>query len=184
MGLKFKIIFGYSILIVLLAVTIYLFRSEQIKRNTLLRNERELVNTWQLTEQIYADLLELATEGEMVSVWKHEDYISYRKKRTDICDTLQILKNNAHTLGLQNRIDSLCFLLKDKELLLGTVMNTFKRLKNQTDIVNERIPTIISKVEETSRYYKGKSHSRGTQAEKKHFFHISQKREKIRISST
>lgn len=31
MGLKFKIIFGYSILIVLLAVTIYLFRSEQIK---------------------------------------------------------------------------------------------------------------------------------------------------------
>ena len=147
MGLKFKIIFGYSILIVLLAVTIYLFRSEQIKRNTLLRNERELVNTWQLTEQIYADLLELATEGEMVSVWKHEDYISYRKKRTDICDTLQILKNNAHTLGLQNRIDSLCFLLKDKELLLGTVMNTFKRLQNQTDIVNERIPTIISKVE-------------------------------------
>ena len=76
MGLKFKIIFGYSILIVLLAVTIYLFRSEQIKRNTLLRNERELVNTWQLTEQIYADLLELATEREMVSVWKHEDYIS------------------------------------------------------------------------------------------------------------
>lgn len=63
-GIKVQIIFGYSILIVLLAVTIYLFRSEQIKRNTLLRNERELVNTWQLTEQIYADLLELATEGE------------------------------------------------------------------------------------------------------------------------
>ena len=78
MGLKFKIIFGYSILIVLLAVTIYLFRSEQIKRNTLLRNERELVNTWQLTEQIYADLLELATEGEMVSVWKHETQLQHR----------------------------------------------------------------------------------------------------------
>lgn len=147
MGLKFKIILGYGILIVLLAVTIYLFRSEQVKRNTLLRNERELVATWQLTEQIYADLLELATEGEMVSVWKQEDYLSYRKKRKDICDTLQILKNNAHTIGLRDRIDSLCFLLKDKEQLLGTVMNTFKRLQSQTDIVNERIPTIISKVE-------------------------------------
>ena len=147
MGLKFKIILGYGILIVLLAVTIYLFRSEQVKRNTLLRNERELVVTWQLTEQIYADLLELATEGEMVSVWKQEDYLSYRKKRKDICDTLQILKNNAHTIGLRDRIDSLCFLLKDKEQLLGTVMNTFKRLQSQTDIVNERIPTIISKVE-------------------------------------
>jgi len=147
MGLKVKIIFGYGILIVLLAVTIYLFRSEQIKKNTLLRNEKELVTTWQLTEQIYADLLELATEGEMVSVWEQEDYLSYRKKRTDICDTLQILKNNAHTLGLRNRIDSLCFLLKDKEQLLGAIMNTFKRLQSQTDIVNKRIPTIISKVE-------------------------------------
>lgn len=147
MGLKFKIISGYGILIALLAVTIYLFRSEQIKRNTLLRNEKEPVATWQLTERIYADLLELATEGEMVSVWEQGDYLSYRKKRTDICDTLQILKNNAHTLGLRDRIDSLCFLLKDKELLLGAVMNTFKRLQSQADIVNKRIPTIISKVE-------------------------------------
>lgn len=147
MGLKIKIILGYGILIILLAVTIYLFRREQIKRNALLRNEKELVHVWKLTEQIYADLLELATEGEMVSVWNLEDYQSYLAKRTDICDTLQILKNNAHTLGLRDRIDSLCFLLKDKELLLGTVMNTFKRLQSQTDIVNERIPTIISKVE-------------------------------------
>lgn len=177
MGLKFKIIFGYSILIVLLAVTIYLFRSEQIKRNTLLRNERELVNTWQLTEQIYADLLELATEGEMVSVWKHEDYISYRKKRTDICDTLQILKNNAHTLGLQNRIDSLCFLLKDKELLLGTVMNTFKRLQNQTDIVNERIPTIISKVEKLPDITKEKAIQEEPKR-RKNIFSIFRRKEK------
>ena len=178
MGLKFKIIFGYSILIVLLAVTIYLFRSEQIKRNTLLRNERELVNTWQLTEQIYADLLELATEGEMVSVWKQEDYISYRKKRTDICDTLQILKNNAHTLGLQNRIDSLCFLLKDKELLLGTVMNTFKRLQNQTDIVNERIPTIISKVEKLPDITKEKAIQEEPKRRKKIFSIFCRKEKK------
>lgn len=147
MGLKIKIILGYGILIILLAVTIYLFRREQIKRNALLRNEKELVHVWKLTEQIYADLLELATEGEMVSVWNLEDYQSYLAKRTDICDTLQILKNNDHTIGLRDRIDSLCFLLKDKEQLLGTVMNTFKRLQSQTDIVNERIPTIISKVE-------------------------------------
>ena len=48
MGLKFKIILGYTILITLLAVTICLFRREQIKRNTLLRNEKELVHTLSL----------------------------------------------------------------------------------------------------------------------------------------
>ena len=119
MGLKLKIILGYAILIALLAVTICLFRREQIKRNTLLRNERELVHTWQLTEQIYADLLELATEGEMVSVWKQEDYLSYSERRREICDTLRILKSNAHTTGLQGEIDTLCLLLKEKERLLG-----------------------------------------------------------------
>lgn len=178
MGLKFKIILGYGILIVLLAVIIYLFRSEQVKRNTLLRNERELVATWQLTEQIYADLLELATEGEMVSVWKQEDYLSYRKKRTDICDTLQILKNNAHTLGLRDRIDSLCFLLKDKELLLGTVMNTFKRLQNQTDIINERIPTIISKVEKLPDATKEEEAVQDEPKRRKNIFSIFRRKKK------
>ena len=61
---------------------------------------------------------------------------------------MRILKSNAHTTGLQGEIDTLCLLLKEKERLLGTVMNTFKRLQSQTDIINERIPSIISKVED------------------------------------
>lgn len=184
MGLKLKIILGYAILIALLAVTICLFRREQIKRNTLLRNERELVHTWQLTEQIYADLLELATEGEMVSVWKQEDYLSYSERRREICDTLRILKSNAHTTGLQGEIDTLCLLLKEKERLLGTVMNTFKRLQSQTDIINERIPSIISKVEDVPDVPEEKSLREEPAWRKKHLFHIPQKREKIRLPAS
>lgn len=85
MGLKFKIIFGYGILIALLIVTIYIFRKEQMNRNTLHRNEKELVHTWQLTEEICIDLLELTTEGEMVSVWKEKDYlVLFSQKREAI----------------------------------------------------------------------------------------------------
>ncbi len=73
----------------------------------------------------------------MVSVWKQEDYLSYSERRREIA-TLRILKSNAHTTGLQGEIDTLCLLLKEKERLLGTVMNTFKRLQSQTDIINER----------------------------------------------
>lgn len=177
MGLKLKIILGYAILIALLAVTICLFRREQIKRNTLLRNEKELVHTWQLTEQIYADLLELATEGEMVSVWKQEDYLSYSERRREICDTLRILKSNAHTTGLQGEIDTLCLLLKEKERLLGTVMNTFKRLQSQTDIINERIPSIISKVEDVPDAPEEKS-LREEPAWRKNIFPYSAKKRK------
>lgn len=146
MGLKAKIIFGYSILIALLIVTIYMFRKEQINRNILHMNEKELVHTWQLTEEIYTDLLELTTEGEMVSVWKEEDYLSYTEKRKRICDTLQVLKKDAYILGLQSRIDTLCLLLEKKEKMLYWVMNTFNKLKNSTDIIGKRIPTIISHI--------------------------------------
>ena len=146
MGLKFKIIFGYVILIALLIVTIYIFRKEQMNRNTLHRNEKELVHTWQLTEEICIDLLELTTEGEMVSVWKEKDYLSYTEKRKCICDTLQVLKKDTHILGLQSRIDTLCLLLEKKEKILYWIMNTFYQLKNSTDIIGERIPTIISQI--------------------------------------
>ena len=146
MGLKFKIIFGYGILIALLIVTIYIFCKEQMNRNTLHRNEKELVHTWQLTEEICIDLLELTTEGEMVSVWKEKDYLSYTEKRKCICDTLQVLKKDTHILGLQSRIDTLCLLLEKKEKILYWIMNTFYQLKNSTDIIGERIPTIISQI--------------------------------------
>ena len=120
----------------------------------------------------------------MVSVWKQEDYLSYSERRREICDTLRILKSNAHTTGLQGEIDTLCLLLKEKERLLGTVMNTFKRLQSQTDIINERIPSIISKVEDVPDAPEEKSLREGTRLEKKHLFHIPQKREKIRLPAS
>lgn len=164
MGLKSKIILGYGILIALLIVTIYMFRKEQINRNILHISEKELVHTWQLTEEIYTDLLELTTEGEMVSVWKEEDYLSYTEKRKRICDTLQVLKKDAHILGLQNRIDTLCLLLEKKEKMLYLVMNTFYKLKNSTDIIDKRIPTIISHIKSVSE---SSGNSQETTPEKK-----------------
>ena len=38
MGLRFKILIGYSILITLLVFIVYLFRQEQIKHNTLTKS--------------------------------------------------------------------------------------------------------------------------------------------------
>ena len=71
MGLKFKIIFGYGILIALLIVTIYIFRKEQMNRNTLHRNEKELVHTWQLTEEICIDLLAYIIHSGFISGYQN-----------------------------------------------------------------------------------------------------------------
>ena len=56
MGLRFKILIGYSILITLLVFIVYLFRQEQIKHNTLQKAEQEMVYTHKLVERTYMHL--------------------------------------------------------------------------------------------------------------------------------
>ena len=80
MWLRFKIFVGYITLITLLAFTVYSFRKEQMERNRLRQDERELIHTRHLAEQIYAALLELSALGETVGVWKEADLSTYQRK--------------------------------------------------------------------------------------------------------
>lgn len=147
MGLKFKIFIGYSILIAILAFTVCFFRKEQIKKNTLRKGETELLQRHHLTEKIYVGLLELASQAEVAITWNEEDLYEYRQKREDVCNTLQILKNYVRLPEQQARIDTLCFLLQEKEHSLSTTMMTFQELEEVSDIVRKKIPVIVSKVQ-------------------------------------
>ena len=150
MGLKFKIFMGYVILIALLAFTIFLFRKEQVKRNTLKRNEKELVNFHRLSECSYAGLLELATRAETVSIWNETDIRLYHDKREETCGILYALKGHTRLPEQRARIDTLCLLLEKKEKLLEQIMNTFHQLQDFNTIVSQRIPSIVSRVRSMS----------------------------------
>lgn len=146
MGLRFKIVIGYSILIALLVFIVYLFRQEQIKRSILQKDEREMVYTQKLVERTYVHLWELTTQAELVSVWKEADLERYCAKRREICDTLQVLRDYVHVPAHENLIDSLCLLLQEKECLLSAVMNTFLQLQEAGNFVREKIPVIVSRI--------------------------------------
>ena len=145
MCLKLKIFSGYIILMFLLVLTICFFRKEQMKRNCLQQDEQELLHFWHLTGEVYAGLLDLATYGETVSVWDENDRSTYRKRRDEVCGTLQSLKQYVHTSEQRVRIDSLCLLLERKEQLLDTVMHTFSRFRSVGEIINRKIPMIASR---------------------------------------
>ena len=145
MCLKIKIFLGYIILIFLLVLTICFFRKEQMKRNCLQQDEQKLLHFWHLTGEAYAGLLDLATYGETVSVWDENDRSTYRKRRDEVCGTLQSLKQYVHTSEQRVRIDSLCLLLERKEQLLDTVMHTFSRFRSVGEIMNRKIPMIASR---------------------------------------
>ena len=146
MWLKFKILLGYVILLLLLILTIHIFRKEQTRRNSLQQDEHELACIRRLAGETYAGLLELSTYGETVSIWEESDLGLYRAKKGSVCNTLQELKRHVNSPGQQSRIDSLCLLLERKELLLDTVMDTFGRLRKTGEIVNRKIPAIVSRI--------------------------------------
>lgn len=142
MWLKLKILLGYVILLLLLVLTIHIFRKEQTRRNSLRQDEHELACIRHLAGETYAGLLGLATYGETASVWDESDLGLYHTKKDSVCNMLQTLKRYVKSPEQQSRIDSLCLLLERKELLLDTVMDTFGRLRKTGEIVNSKIPAI------------------------------------------
>lgn len=72
-------------LVLLLGFIIYLFRGERVKRDELEREMKELGVTRELTRKAYGCLLELASQGEVASIWSESDLWQYRrKKRKDV----------------------------------------------------------------------------------------------------
>lgn len=143
MWLKLKICFGYAILVLLLAFIVYQFRKEQVLRHMLRKEEKELAAIHSLAEKSYIGLLDLSTHAEIAITWDDNDLKNYSYKRYGVCDSLQLLKEYVHTPLQKNRIDSLCLLLWNKEILLSKTMHTFNELQSIGDIVQESIHSII-----------------------------------------
>ncbi len=143
MWLKLKICFGYAILVLLLAFIVYQFRKEQVLRHMLRKEEKELAAIHSLAEKSYIGLLDLSTHAEIAITWDDNDLKNYSYKRYGVCDSLQLLKEYVHTPLQKKRIDSLCLLLWNKEILLSKTMHTFNELQSIGDIVQESIPSII-----------------------------------------
>lgn len=144
MLLKLKIFIGYTILALLSIFIIYQFRKEQMQRHTLRKEEKELAAIHRLAEKNYISLLDLSTYAEIAITWDNDDLREYRRKRRGVCDSLQLLKEYVHTPLHKSHIDSLCLLLRNKELLLFKAVHTFKELQSIGDIVQESIPAIVS----------------------------------------
>ena len=144
--MKLKIFIGYAMLILLLGFIIYLFRGERMKRDELKWEMKELGIIRDLTRKTYGHLLELASQGEVVSTWSESDLRLYRERREKTCGVLKGLQQFVHTPEQQERIDSLCLLLEQKEMLLSAAMSTFDELENIGETVGEKVPAIVRQV--------------------------------------
>lgn len=176
--LKLKIFIGYMTLISLLVFVVHSFRQEQTKRNRMYKEMQELSQARRATNDAYAALLELSIYGEAVSIWDKEDFAIYQNKRKETCLTLQKIKPLARTANEQSKIDSLCLLLERKEMLLDSLMNTFSHIQNVGEIVEQKIPTIVSSIENDKAYSNSKSEVREKTSKNNFFSRIFRRRKK------
>lgn len=146
MGVKLKIFIGYVVLILLLGFIIFLFRGERIKRGALNHEMKELGIMRDLTRKAYSSLLELASQGEVASIWSASDLQLYREKREKTCEILWKLRDFVPVPEQKARIDSVCLLLREKEILLSAAMSTFDELETISETVGEKLPAIVRQV--------------------------------------
>lgn len=166
------------VLISLLIFIIYSFRQEQTKRNRMYKEMQELSQTRRATNDAYAALLESSIYGEAVSIWDKEDFAIYQNKRKETCLTLQRIKPLARTSNEQSKIDSLCLLLERKENLLDTLMNTFSHIQTIGEIVEQKIPTIVSSIEKDKAHSNTISEVREEPSKNNFFSRIFKRKEK------
>lgn len=183
MWLRFKIFFCYVALLLLLFFIISLFRHEQTRRNGQYRESKEMLSAHQLAEKSYVNLLDLFLTAETAVTWEYGDWEEYGRKRKNVCDSLRLLKKYVHSLEQQERIDSLCLLLENKEQLFFTAMRNLQEWQNIADIVGERIPVILSEVRKQSQGQtiplKMESYDpNGMVSRKKNFWDIFRRKEK------
>lgn len=147
MGLKIKISSGYILLVLLLAVVIYLFNGERVKRDTLKKEESELAAMRKLTAEAYMSLLDLSSRAEVAGAWTDDDYDAYHARQETVLKTLEALRHHIHTPEQLARIDSFNILLNEKGQLLSVIMNTLDEATDVSGIINEKIPVIVSRIQ-------------------------------------
>lgn len=180
MGLKIKISAGYLMLILLLTFVIYLFHGEGVKRNILKKEESTLADIRRLTAEAYMSFLDLSSRAEVAGIWTENDFNAYCDKQDSIREYLKALKHYIYAPEQLARIDSFNHLLDEKRQLLAVIMNTFDESADVSELVNEKIPVIVSHVRKAQSIPQAKEEERPKPEKKKKniFWNIFHKNKK------
>lgn len=143
--LKLKIMAGYLVLVFCLAFIIRLVHEELGKKSAMEQQETHWQGECRETNRAFLHLLDLATTGELITGWTEDDYAAYREKRIATVHQLQDLKPLQEDAVQRAAIDSVCYLLVEKERLMSALLNTLENTPDVEEIVHRKIPALLPK---------------------------------------
>lgn len=141
-GLRFKILFGYFIILAVISSVIIIISNEKQQLHNI---EMDSESSCDIRHDIYAAhryITELATLGEAVIIGEEADYLIYHERRLCTDSLLQKLKPYCREFIHPDQIDTLCSLLAGKEQHLHYIMQTFHNQEKADSLFIHRLPTV------------------------------------------
>ena len=141
-SLQIKVLTSYIILVAVITsmTLILLHERERLRRieteSKEIRSVRRDINT------VHRHITKLAILGEGVITWDDADYKKYYMNRQQTDSLLQYLKPHCKEYVLPEQIDTLRYLLAEKEIHLLHIMQMFKQQKEREEILANRLPKV------------------------------------------
>lgn len=95
---------------------------------------------------IHHHITDLALSGESVMVWEQVDYESYHEDRLNVGTLLQNLRRSQGDFVLSEQIDTLRYLLEDKEIHLLNIMQAYHCQEVVDSLLLHRLPVETERI--------------------------------------
>ena len=138
MKIQRKIAIGYVVIVALIGGIVYTYLHEWRQMVLLEREIKQIHELRQSVHEAYVHMLDLTMFGETILEWEEADTAIYRAKRMKVDSILCEFKNYYPS----ERIDSLRYLMAEKEIQLYNISNLFDAQVVLGEELAERVPVI------------------------------------------
>lgn len=156
-SLQTKIIVGYLILLAVIGSMIAILLHEREKMHDIADGTAAIREIRNEVNAIRRHIVGIALLGESAIGWDREDFSAYRERRLHIDSLLERMKDNSLDLVNPEQIDSLRWLLAEKENHLYHLIEAFQKQRSSDSLLYNRLPEIIDKSTRTRTVTRRKS---------------------------
>ena len=140
-SIKNLISLGYLLMALLVIGIMYIWRKEWYELEKLEVQNRHIDTFRQESHEIFVLLIELSLSGETVLEWEYADLEHYHYQRMAMDSMLCRFK----TIYPTERIDSVRYLLEDKERQMHQIVQVLEQQQAINDKITRQVPVIVQK---------------------------------------
>lgn len=145
MSLRNRIIFNIFVLMAVIGsmTVIFIHECQRMQKIELRTSETHKIR--QKINKIYYHITKLTILGENLIDWEETDYRNYQIERLHTDSLLQTMKSYCINYVQPQHIDSLCKLLKTKEMHLYQIMRIAQSVEKADSLISNELPLIVKR---------------------------------------